>query len=105
MLIVLPRGGVGVLVAQIDLACGHTVADHLADVPQRDLHTGEAGFRGAVVLSLIHIFIGIENNKPECIDLLCQKTKDKPAIEVKPLPSVYGCLLYTSISALPPRLW
>ena len=22
--------------------------------------------------------------------LLCQKTKDKPAIEVKPLPSVYG---------------
>ena len=32
--------------------------------------------------------IGIENNKPECIDLLCQKTKDKPAIEVKPLPSV-----------------
>ena len=34
--------------------------------------------------------IGIENNKPECIDLLCQKTKDKPAIEVKPLPSVYG---------------
>ena len=31
--------------------------------------------------------IGIENNKPECIDLLCQKTKDKPAIEVTPLPS------------------
>ncbi len=30
--------------------------------------------------------IGIENNKPECIDLLCQKTKDKPAIEVKPCP-------------------
>lgn len=34
--------------------------------------------------------IGIENNKPECIDLLCQKTKDIPNIEVKPLPSVYG---------------
>ena len=34
--------------------------------------------------------IGIENNKPECIDLLCQKTKDTPEIEVKPLPSVYG---------------
>ena len=33
--------------------------------------------------------IGIENNKPECIDLLCQKTKDKPAIEVKPLPMRY----------------
>ena len=35
-------------------------------------------------------FIGIENNKPECIELLNQKTKDKPAIEVKALPSVYG---------------
>ena len=34
--------------------------------------------------------IGIENNKPECIDLLCQKTKEIPNIEVKPLPSVYG---------------
>ena len=34
--------------------------------------------------------IGIENNKPECIELLNQKTKDKPAIEVKALPSVYG---------------
>ena len=31
-----------------------------------------------------------ENNKPECIELLNQKTKDKPAIEVKALPSVYG---------------
>ena len=42
-------------------------------------------------LSLIHIcIIGIENNKPECIDLLCKKTKDDSAIEVKPLPSVYG---------------
>ena len=29
--------------------------------------------------------IGIENNKPECIDLLCQKTKDTPEIESKPL--------------------
>jgi len=35
-------------------------------------------------------FIGIENNKPECIDLLCKKTKDDSTIEVKPLPSVYG---------------
>ena len=34
--------------------------------------------------------IGIERNKPECIELLNQKTKDKPAIEVKALPSVYG---------------
>ena len=34
--------------------------------------------------------IGIENNKPECIDLLCKKTKDDSTIEVKPLPSVYG---------------
>ena len=49
VLVILPRGGVGVLVAQIDLAGGYTVADHLADVPQRDLHAGEAGFRGAVV--------------------------------------------------------
>lgn len=34
--------------------------------------------------------IGIEKNKPECIDLLCSKTKDIGNIEVKPLPSVYG---------------
>ena len=34
--------------------------------------------------------IGIEKNKPECIDLLCQKTKDIANIDVKPLPSVYG---------------
>ena len=37
-----------------------------------------------------HCIIGIERNKPECIDLLCKKTKDDSAIEVKPLPSVYG---------------
>ena len=34
--------------------------------------------------------IGIENNKPECIDLLCKKTNGDSTIEVKPLPSVYG---------------
>ena len=34
--------------------------------------------------------IGIEKNKPECIDLMCQKTKDINNVDVKPLPSVYG---------------
>lgn len=34
--------------------------------------------------------IGIENNKPECIDVLCKATKEIANIEVKPLPSVYG---------------
>ena len=34
--------------------------------------------------------IGIERNKPECIDLLCSLTKDMPNITVKPLPAVYG---------------
>ena len=34
--------------------------------------------------------IGIENNKPECIDLLCKKTNGDSTIEVKALPSVYG---------------
>ena len=34
--------------------------------------------------------IGIEKNKPECIDLLCQKTGGISNIDVKPLPSVYG---------------
>ncbi len=34
--------------------------------------------------------IGIENNKPECIDALCKATKEIANIEVKPLPSVYG---------------
>ena len=33
-LVVLPRGGIGVLVAQIDLACRHPVAHHLTDVAQ-----------------------------------------------------------------------
>lgn len=34
--------------------------------------------------------IGIEKNKPECIDVLCKATKEIANIEVKPLPSVYG---------------
>ncbi len=34
--------------------------------------------------------IGIERNKPECIDLLCSLTKDMPSITVKPLSSAYG---------------
>lgn len=34
--------------------------------------------------------IGIERNKPECIDLLCSLTKDMPSIAVHPLPAVYG---------------
>ncbi len=34
--------------------------------------------------------IGIEKNKPECIDLLCGKVNGISNIEVKPLPSVYG---------------
>jgi electron transport complex protein RnfC len=35
--------------------------------------------------------IGIERNKPECIDLLCSLTKDMgEKISVKPLPSIYG---------------
>ena len=57
VLVVLPRGGVGVLAAQIDLAGGHTVADHLADVPQGDLHAGEAGFRGAVVDPVFEVML------------------------------------------------
>lgn len=34
--------------------------------------------------------IGIERNKPECIDLLCSLTRDMPNITVHPLPAVYG---------------
>lgn len=34
--------------------------------------------------------IGIENNKPEAIDLLTRLTKDMPEITVHPLPAVYG---------------
>ena len=49
VLVVVPGGGIGVLVAQIDLAGGHPVADHLADIPERDLHPGQAGLGGAVV--------------------------------------------------------
>lgn len=34
--------------------------------------------------------IGIENNKPECVDALCSLTSNIPEITVKPLPAVYG---------------
>ncbi len=34
--------------------------------------------------------IGIERNKPECIDLLCSLTTGMKNVTVKPLPSVYG---------------
>ncbi len=37
-----------------------------------------------------HCVIGIERNKPECIDLLCSLTTSTPGITVKPLPCVYG---------------
>ena len=57
VLVILPGGGVGVPAAQIDLAGGHTVADHLADVPQGDLHAGEAGFRGAVVDPVFEVML------------------------------------------------
>lgn len=36
-----------------------------------------------------HIIIGIENNKPEAIKLLQEKTKDIPDFEVRSLPAVY----------------
>ena len=37
-----------------------------------------------------HCIIGIERNKPECIDLLCSLVRNMKGVEVKPLPSVYG---------------
>lgn len=33
--------------------------------------------------------IGIERNKPECIDLMCSLTRDMPGVSVKPLPMRY----------------
>jgi len=33
--------------------------------------------------------IGIEKNKPECIDLMCSLVRDMPGVEVKPLPMRY----------------
>ena len=33
--------------------------------------------------------IGIERNKPECIDLMCSLVRDMPGVEVKPLPTRY----------------
>ncbi len=33
--------------------------------------------------------IGIERNKPECIDLMCSLTRDMPGVTVKPLPMRY----------------
>ncbi len=36
-----------------------------------------------------HCIIGIERNKPECIDLLCSLVRDMPGVSVKPLPMRY----------------
>lgn len=49
LFIILPRGCVGVLVAQIDPAGRHAVADHLADIAQGHFHAAQAGFVGRVV--------------------------------------------------------
>ena len=43
-----------------------------------------------------HCIIGIERNKPACIDLMCSLTRDMKGVSVKPLPMRYPCLLYTS---------
>ena len=36
-----------------------------------------------------HCIIGIERNKPECIDLLCSLVRNMKGVEVKPLPMRY----------------
>ena len=36
-----------------------------------------------------HCLIGIERNKPECIDLLCSLVRKMPGVTVKPLPMRY----------------
>ena len=36
-----------------------------------------------------HCIIGIERNKPECIDLLCSLVRKMPGVTVKPLPMRY----------------
>ena len=36
-----------------------------------------------------HCIIGIERNKPECIDLMFSLTRDMPGVSVKPLPMRY----------------
>ena len=48
-LVVFPRGSIGVLVAQIDLACGHAVAHHFAHIAQGHLHAVKARLPGAVI--------------------------------------------------------
>lgn len=40
-------------------------------------------------LSIEKCIIGIENNKPECIDLMCSLARGTKGITVKPLPSRY----------------
>ena len=40
-------------------------------------------------LDIKKCFIGIERNKPECIDLMCSLAKGVEGVEVKPLPSRY----------------
>ena len=41
------------------------------------------------VASLKNVFIGIENNKPQCIAHLSEKLADIDAVQVVPLPSLY----------------
>ncbi|MDD2992174.1 MAG: RnfABCDGE type electron transport complex subunit C [Pygmaiobacter sp.] len=36
-----------------------------------------------------HCIIGIERNKPECIDLMCSLVREMPGVTVKPLPMRY----------------
>ena len=41
------------------------------------------------ISSLEGVFIGIEKNKPECIDKLREVFAENPKVEVKPLPALY----------------
>lgn len=38
---------------------------------------------------IANCIIGIERNKPECIDLMCSLVRDMPGVSVKPLPMRY----------------
>ena len=49
-----------------------------------------AGIRAVMKYCKIpHCIIGIERNKPACIDLMCSLTRDMKGVSVKPLPMRY----------------
>ena len=56
-LVILPGSGIGIPVSQVDLTSGHPVTDHLADIPQGDLHPHHALLGIAVIDPIFQVML------------------------------------------------